>query len=88
MWRRADLVRTDVSEEHIASIFRVEILAIEEPALAGTETSVDTRSTRRHIPEDGILLSSCLSEKVMIKMYKTNFAYRFVEVYNFVSYIK
>jgi hypothetical protein len=24
MWRRVDLVQTDVSEEHIASIFRVE----------------------------------------------------------------
>jgi hypothetical protein len=35
MWRRVDLVWTDVSEEHIASIFRVEKSASEEPALAG-----------------------------------------------------
>jgi hypothetical protein len=34
MWRRVDLVWTDVSEEHIASIFRVEKSASEEPAWA------------------------------------------------------
>jgi hypothetical protein len=44
MWRRVDLVWTDVSEERIASIFRV-------------ETSVNKISTRRHIPEHGILHS-------------------------------
>jgi hypothetical protein len=52
LWRREDLVdRTDVSEERIASIFRVEKSASEEPAWTGG----CTRSTRRHIPEDGIL---------------------------------
>jgi hypothetical protein len=35
MWRRIDLVWTDVSEECIASIFRVEKFASEEPAWAG-----------------------------------------------------
>jgi hypothetical protein len=36
MWRRVDLVNwTDVSEERIASIFRVEKSASEEPAWAG-----------------------------------------------------
>jgi hypothetical protein len=35
MWRRVDLVWTDVSEERIASIFRVEKSASEEPAWAG-----------------------------------------------------
>jgi hypothetical protein len=35
MWRRLDLVWTDVSEEPIASIFRVEKSASEEPAEAG-----------------------------------------------------
>jgi hypothetical protein len=30
MWRRVDLVRTDVSEERIASIFRVEKSVTEE----------------------------------------------------------
>jgi hypothetical protein len=32
MWRRVDLVWTDVSEERIASILRVEKSASEEPA--------------------------------------------------------
>jgi hypothetical protein len=35
MWRRVDLVWTDVSEERIAPIFRVEKSASEEPAWAG-----------------------------------------------------
>jgi hypothetical protein len=35
MWRRVDLVWTDVSEERIASIFRVEKSASEEPAWDG-----------------------------------------------------
>jgi hypothetical protein len=35
MWRRVVLVRTDISEERIASIFRVEKSASEEPAWAG-----------------------------------------------------
>jgi hypothetical protein len=34
MWRRVDLLWTAVSEEYIASIFRVEKSASEEPALA------------------------------------------------------
>jgi hypothetical protein len=34
MWRRVDIVRTDVSEERIASIFSVEKSAREEPAWA------------------------------------------------------
>jgi hypothetical protein len=66
MWYHVDVVWTDVSEERIASIFRVEKSASEEPAWAGgstlkmqairsSETSVYTRSTRHHIPEDGIL---------------------------------
>jgi hypothetical protein len=96
MWRHIDLVWTHVSEEHIASIFRVEKsrarnqreqvaadlatrrcfywwLSLQPPVHAGSsladfstlkiearcssETSVHTRSSRRHIPEDGILHS-------------------------------
>jgi hypothetical protein len=52
MQRRIDLVWTYVSEERIASILRVEKSASEEPAWAG-----GCRSTRRHIPGDGILHS-------------------------------
>jgi hypothetical protein len=79
IWRRVDLMWTDFSGEHIASIFRVEKSACEEPAHAATcsrrflargfiypenegdrfpETSVHTRSTRHHIPEDSILHQS------------------------------
>jgi hypothetical protein len=59
-----DLVWTDVSEVRVASMFRVEKSASEEPAWAScsrleaersSETSVHKRSARRHIPEDGIL---------------------------------
>jgi hypothetical protein len=83
MWRPVDLVWTDVSEERIASIFRVEKSESEQVAAdwaslqpsahAGSshadfstlkmeairpfETTGHTRSTRRHIPEDGILYS-------------------------------
>jgi hypothetical protein len=35
MWHRVDLVWTDVSEERIASAFRVEKSASEEPAWSG-----------------------------------------------------
>jgi hypothetical protein len=69
MWHHVDLVRTDVSEERIASIFSVEKSAVcKLPAHAGSsltdfstlkmeairsyETSVHTRPTMRHIPED------------------------------------
>jgi hypothetical protein len=84
IWRRIDLVWTDFSEERIASIFRAEKSANEEPVWAGgcrlsppahtgssfadfsalkmevirsSETSVYTKYTRRHNPEDGILHS-------------------------------
>jgi hypothetical protein len=48
MWRRVDFVWADVSEERIASIFRIEKSANEEPAWA---------DCCNHIPEDGILHS-------------------------------
>jgi hypothetical protein len=88
MWRRVDLVWTDVSEERIAYIFKVEKSASEEPAwtvcshlltllprlriflplkmeaIRSSERSVHTRSTRRHIPEDGILQRPVFSTAV------------------------
>jgi hypothetical protein len=97
MWRCVVLVLTDVSEERIASIFRVEKSTSEEPvwpggcrlshhseitiyigneksetecrphgkpfftlkmeAIRSSETSVNTRTTQYHIPEDDILHS-------------------------------
>jgi hypothetical protein len=49
MLRRVALVRADVSADYIASIIRKKI----HPS----ETSVLTRVTLRHIPEDNILHS-------------------------------
>jgi hypothetical protein len=51
-----DLVRTDVSEESVALILRVERISELGTALAVTETLLPTKLTRRHIPE-GILHS-------------------------------
>jgi hypothetical protein len=66
MWRSVYLVWTDVSEERISSIFRVEKSASEEPAWAGG----CKRSTRRYNPEDGILHSH---RRENLKSYKFNF---------------
>jgi hypothetical protein len=80
MWRRVDLVWTDVSEEHICfhlqdrkirergtSVSRwlqsaayagsslADFPTLKMEAITSSETSVHTRSTRLHIPEDGIL---------------------------------
>jgi ABC-type transport system involved in cytochrome c biogenesis ATPase subunit len=46
MRRRMALVRTDVSEQRIASIIKM-------TRIAELGTTVLTRATRRHIPEDG-----------------------------------
>jgi hypothetical protein len=57
------LGRTDVSEDHHACIIRMERINDYEQlftpmmeVLYSTEMSVLTRATRRHVPEDGILL--------------------------------
>jgi hypothetical protein len=57
------IVRTDVSEEHIASIIRVKrispswliVFTLMMEAIGFSETPVLTRATRRHITEAGIL---------------------------------
>jgi hypothetical protein len=59
MWYSVRLVRTDVSEENISSIFSVTRMN-ELGTLAVTSnwsTLRGTRATRRHIPEDGVLHS-------------------------------
>jgi hypothetical protein len=45
MWRCVGLVLTDVSEERIASIFRVEKSASEEPAWAGGCSATSKKTT-------------------------------------------
>jgi hypothetical protein len=70
MWRSVHLVWTDVSEERITYIFRVEKSANEKPAWAGAcrpcvnwrfgGTSVHIRYIRHHNPEDGILYRLCI----------------------------
>jgi hypothetical protein len=74
MLRRVALVRTDVSEERIASTFlsntlRLLVTANVVPssptvtlimkAIRSSETSVLTRAKRRNIPEDGIPHGHC-----------------------------
>jgi hypothetical protein len=64
MWRRVDILLTDVSEERIASIYSYLLTLLHRSwihytlkieAMRSFETSVNKISTRRHIPEDGIL---------------------------------
>jgi hypothetical protein len=70
MLRHAALVRTDISEECVASIISVQELVTAKfvpispifvtlvtDALCSSETSVLTRTTRRKIPEDDIFRS-------------------------------
>jgi hypothetical protein len=55
VWRRVYVVDwTDVSEDRIASIFRVEKPARKQPAWTSYQSIT---STRRHTPEDGFLHS-------------------------------
>jgi hypothetical protein len=72
MWRRVDHIWTDVSEERITSTCRASLQQLAHAgssladfsilkmeAILSSETSVHIWSTRRHIPEDGILLEYC-----------------------------
>jgi hypothetical protein len=53
MWCCADLVWTDISEEHIATIFRVEKSASEEPAWAGGRRLSHQSKTPSYIRTEG-----------------------------------
>jgi hypothetical protein len=81
MLHRVALIRTDISEERIASVIRVTriselgttlavtsnwsllwrniLVTLMMEATCFTEILVLTRSTRHHVPEDGILCSHC-----------------------------
>jgi hypothetical protein len=75
MWRRIDLVWTDVSEERIASIFRVEKPESEEPAWAGGSRRMFLRNVgshkiytaphpRRRYSSDDKVFGACQTENV------------------------
>jgi hypothetical protein len=53
MWRRVVLVWTDVSEDHIVSIFRVEESANEEPDQSATTSSRWSLTLRIFYAENG-----------------------------------
>jgi hypothetical protein len=67
MWRCVDPGLTDVSEDRIAPIFRIEKSASGSPlvdfstlqmeAIRSSETSVNPGSIQHHIPDDDILHS-------------------------------
>jgi hypothetical protein len=48
-------VRTDILEEHIASILRVVVFTLKMESIHSSEMSIPIRTTRWHIPEDDIL---------------------------------
>jgi hypothetical protein len=63
IWRRVDIVLTDVSEQRLqppahADSSLTDFSALKMEATRSSETSVHTRSTRRHIPENYILHTS------------------------------
>jgi hypothetical protein len=68
MFRRVALVRTDVSEEYMASIMRVK--RIDELGttleIDSSDTSVLTRAARRHTPEGRECQFPCLRRVVFI----------------------
>jgi hypothetical protein len=55
MVRPVSVVRTDVSEEPSPSISVIIHVTLIMKTLGSSETSVLTRATQRHSPEDGIL---------------------------------
>jgi hypothetical protein len=64
MWRRVDILLTDVSKERIAASCLLTLIhrswicyTLKMAAIRSFETSANKISTRRHIPEDGILHS-------------------------------
>jgi hypothetical protein len=68
MWRRVDLVWSDVSEERLrpptyAGSWLSDFSTLKMEAIRSSETSVHTRCTLRHIPEGGTLNSDCFRKQ-------------------------
>jgi hypothetical protein len=88
MWSRVDLVWTDDSEEYITSIFRLQppvhasssladFSTLKMEAIGSSESSVHTRSTRRHFQEDGIFHSHSRENHKSYIFLSVTFRYRF-----------
>jgi hypothetical protein len=78
MWRCVDPGLTDVSAEHIASIFSLEVPAdagspltdystMKMEAIHSFETSVNPGSIQSHIPQDDILLCPCYTLTISLE---------------------
>jgi hypothetical protein len=71
MWRHVDLVWTDVSEERIASIFRVEKTASEELAWEGAavcshaKVKLSLCLTNQTIRHEGVWGSGCIEPHIL-----------------------
>jgi hypothetical protein len=57
MWQRADLVWLSLQPPAHAGSSLADFSTLKMEAIPSSESSVHTRSTRHHIPEDGILHS-------------------------------
>jgi hypothetical protein len=72
MLRRVDLVWTEVSEERIASIFRVEKSVSEESAWAGNCRLIQKKSQWRTnlgmVIKPGYFFASCITLKILKEM--------------------
>jgi hypothetical protein len=68
MWRRVDLVWTDgLQPPAYAGSSPADFSTLKMEAIHFSETSVHTRSTRRHIPENGILHSHRREKLIFVR---------------------
>jgi hypothetical protein len=81
MWRCVDPALTDVWESAVCSLLADAVFPLADfstlkmEAILSSETSVNTASTQRHIPEDDILHSHCcenLKYYICVLMLKYN----------------